>query len=102
MNPAPPVTSTRICGTLDSPRRRGNGASGAPSAPGAFRIPEEEFMAQVESRNRATAREESRSTGAKRIKDEGVDVILRRFTGILGHLKTVAVTPNEIEGALED
>src|SRR3989454_11381240 len=59
-------------------------------------------MAQVESRNRATSSEESRRNVVKRITDEGVEFILLWFTDIEGHLKSFAVTPSEIEDALDD
>jgi glutamine synthetase len=59
-------------------------------------------MAQVESRNRATSNEESRRGVLKRIEDEGVAFVLLWFTDIEGHLKSFAITPSEIEGALDD
>jgi glutamine synthetase len=59
-------------------------------------------MAQVESRNRATSSEESRKNVLKRIEKEGVEFVLLWFTDIEGHLKSFAITPNEIQGALDD
>src|SRR6058998_2401528 len=59
-------------------------------------------MAQVESRNRATSSEESRREVLKRIQNERVEFVLFWFTDIEGHLKSFAVTPSEIEGALDD
>ncbi|TML72855.1 MAG: glutamine synthetase [Actinobacteria bacterium] len=59
-------------------------------------------MAQVESRNRATSSEESRRDVLRRIEDERVEFVLLWFTDIEGHLKSFAVTPSEIEGALDD
>ena len=59
-------------------------------------------MAQVESRNRATSSEESRKEVAGRIKKEQVEFVLLWFTDIEGHLKSFAVTPSEIEDALDD
>src|SRR5690242_5421439 len=59
-------------------------------------------MAQVESRNRATSSEESRREVLRRIEDERVEFVLLWFTDIEGHLKSFAVTPSEIEGALDD
>src|SRR5919198_769810 len=59
-------------------------------------------MAQVESRNRATSSEESRRDVVKRIEEEGVEFILLWFTDIEGHLKSFAITPSEIEDALDD
>src|ERR671937_920111 len=59
-------------------------------------------MAQVESRNRATSSEESRREVLKRIEDEGVEFVLLWFSDIEGHLKSFAVTPSEVEDALDD
>ena len=59
-------------------------------------------MAQVESRNRATSSEESRRTVLRRIEEEGVEFALLWFTDIEGHLKSFAITPSEIEDALDD
>ena len=38
----------------------------------------------------------------KRIQDEGIEFLLLWFTDIEGHLKSFAVTPSEIEAALDD
>ena len=38
----------------------------------------------------------------KRIQDEGVEFLLLWFTDLEGHLKSFAVTPAEIEEALND
>jgi glutamine synthetase len=59
-------------------------------------------MAQVESRNRATSSEEARKDVLARIEKEGVDFVLLWFTDIEGHLKSFAITPGELEGALDD
>src|SRR5437773_2662029 len=59
-------------------------------------------MAQVETRNRATSSEESRKRVLRRIKEEGVEFVLLWFTDIEGHLKSFAVTPSEVEDALDD
>jgi glutamine synthetase len=59
-------------------------------------------MAQVESRNRATSSEEARKGVLARIEKEGVDFVLLWFTDIEGHLKSFAITPGELEGALDD
>ena len=59
-------------------------------------------MAQVESANRATSEPKARKDVLKRINDEGVEFVLLWFTDIEGHLKSFAVTPSEIEGALDD
>src|SRR3954466_11792520 len=59
-------------------------------------------MAQVESRARATSDEGARKDVVKRIEDEGVQSVLFWFTDIEGHLKSFAITPGEIAGALDD
>jgi glutamine synthetase len=59
-------------------------------------------MSQVESKNRATSEPKARKDVLKRINDEGVEFVLLWFTDIEGHLKSFAVTPSEIEGALDD
>src|SRR3954447_19985756 len=59
-------------------------------------------MAQVETGNRATSDVEVRKDVLQRIHDEGIEFILLWFTDIEGHLKSFAVTPSEIEGALDD
>ena len=59
-------------------------------------------MAQVESKDRATSDPESRARVLGRIRDDGIDFILLWFTDIEGHLKSFAITPSELEGALND
>jgi glutamine synthetase len=59
-------------------------------------------MAQVESRARAKSEVEDRKKALKRIQDEGVEFLLLWFTDLEGHLKSFAVTPAEIEEALND
>ncbi len=59
-------------------------------------------MAQVESRNRATSDPGSRRAVLGRIRDEQVDFVLLWFTDLEGHLKSFAVTPSELEAALDD
>ena len=59
-------------------------------------------MAQVETRNRATSSEDSRKRVLGRIEKEGIEFVLLWFTDIEGHLKSFAVTPSEIEAALDD
>jgi glutamine synthetase len=59
-------------------------------------------MTQVETANRATSDPGARKEVLKRIDDEGVEFVLLWFTDIEGHLKSFAVTPSEIEGALDD
>src|SRR5213083_1493874 len=75
----------------------------APRAPEAFVVFKGGFgMAQVESRARATSDPEARSEALKRLQDENVDFLLLWFTDIEGHLKSFAVTPSEVEEALND
>src|SRR5215475_14925872 len=59
-------------------------------------------MAQVESRPRATSEVEDRKAVLERIKDEGVEFLLLWFTDLEGHLKSFAITPAEMEDALDD
>jgi glutamine synthetase len=59
-------------------------------------------MAQVESRARATSDPQTRSAVLKQMRDEQVDFVLLWFTDIEGHLKSFAVTPSEMEEALDD
>src|SRR5437763_15104774 len=59
-------------------------------------------MAQVESRARATSDPEARREALKRLQDENVDYLLLWFTDIEGHLKSFAVSPSEVEEALND
>src|SRR5437762_5160889 len=59
-------------------------------------------MAQVETKNRATSSEETRKRVCGRIEQEGVEFVLLWFSDIEGHLKSFAVTPSEIEDALDD
>src|SRR4051795_6551241 len=57
---------------------------------------------QVESKNRATSSEEARTDALEKIKSDGVEFLLLWFTDLEGHLKSFAVTPSEIPGALDD
>jgi glutamine synthetase len=59
-------------------------------------------MAQVESRLRATSSPEARRDALGRAQDEGVEFVLLWFTDIEGHLKSFAITPSELEDALDD
>src|SRR5262245_11953419 len=59
-------------------------------------------MAQVQTKNRATSDEKSRKDVLKRIADEGVEFVLLWFNDLEGHLKSFAITPGEVEGALDD
>src|SRR5256714_14892213 len=59
-------------------------------------------MAQVETENRATSDPGLRRKVLERMRDEEVEFVLLWFTDIEGHLKSFAVTPSEVEGALDD
>src|SRR5688572_27534467 len=59
-------------------------------------------MATVETKNRATSSEESRKDVLKRVEKEKVEFVLLWFTDLEGHLKSFAITPGELEGALDD
>src|SRR6266705_1017943 len=59
-------------------------------------------MVQVETKNRATSSEDSRRQVRERIEQERVEFVLLWFSDIEGHLKSFAVTPSEVEGALDD
>jgi glutamine synthetase len=59
-------------------------------------------MGMIESRARATSDPEARSAVLQRIEDEGVDYVLFWFTDLEGHLKSFAITPAEMRGALDD
>jgi glutamine synthetase len=59
-------------------------------------------MAQVESRHRATSEPAARRGVVDRMASEGVEYVLLWFTDLEGHLKSFAITPGEVEGALDD
>ncbi|HZG36624.1 MAG TPA: glutamine synthetase family protein [Gaiellaceae bacterium] len=59
-------------------------------------------MAMVESRHRATSEPEARRRVLSEIRDGGVEYVLFWFTDLEGHLKSFAITPGEIEAALDD
>src|SRR3954469_23028967 len=56
----------------------------------------------IESRARATSDPEARKDVLKQMEKEGVDYLLFWFTDIEGHLKSFAITLDEVEGALDD
>ncbi len=56
----------------------------------------------VKSRDRATSSVADRRSVLKRITDEQIEHILFWFTDLEGHLKSFAITPQEMEGALDD
>jgi glutamine synthetase len=57
---------------------------------------------QVESKNRATSSEEARQQVVAKCKTEGIESMLLWFNDLEGHLKSFAITPDELEGALDD
>src|SRR3954454_1524099 len=59
-------------------------------------------MAMIESKHRATSDPDARKKVLKEIEKEGVEDVLFWFTDIEGHLKSFAITPSEIQGALDD
>ena len=59
-------------------------------------------MSEVEMKVRATSSAEARKDALQKIKADGVEFLLLWFTDIEGHLKRFAVTPSEIEDALDD
>jgi glutamine synthetase len=59
-------------------------------------------MAQVEQRGRATSDPGARQDVLRRVKDERVEFVHLWFTDIEGHLKSFAITLDELEGALDD
>ena len=56
----------------------------------------------VKSRDRATSSVAARRAVLKRIRDEDVEHVLFWFTDLEGHLKSFAITPSEMEEALND
>jgi glutamine synthetase len=56
----------------------------------------------IESKDRATSDPEARKHVLKQIEKQGVEYVLFWFTDIEGHLKSFAITPSEMEGALND
>src|SRR5215468_11080248 len=59
-------------------------------------------MTMIESRARATSDPEERQAVLKRVADEKVEYVLFWFTDLEGHLKSFAITPSELQGALDD
>jgi glutamine synthetase len=58
--------------------------------------------AMVRSKSRATSSVASRRAVMKRMRDEDVEHVLFWFTDLEGHLKSFAITPAEMEDALDD
>ena len=59
-------------------------------------------MAMVERKSRATSDPEARQDVLRRVKEERVEFVHLWFTDIEGHLKSFAITLDELEGALDD
>ena len=59
-------------------------------------------MAAVESASRATSDPGKRAEVLERMKSDGVEFVLLWFTDLEGHLKSFAITPAELEDALDD
>jgi glutamine synthetase len=59
-------------------------------------------MAQLETRGRATSDPEKRHEVLRRVDAEKVEFVHLWFTDIEGHLKSFAITMDELEGALDD
>jgi glutamine synthetase len=59
-------------------------------------------MAMIESKHRATSDPEARRRVLEEIRDKQVEYVLFWFTDIEGHLKSFAITPQELEEALDD
>jgi glutamine synthetase len=59
-------------------------------------------MGMIESKDRATSDPQARKDALKRMEKDEIEYVLFWFTDIEGHLKSFAITPSEIEGALDD
>jgi glutamine synthetase len=59
-------------------------------------------MATVEREDRATSEPAKRREIVERVAKEDIKFVLLWFTDIEGHLKSFAITPSELEGALDD
>jgi glutamine synthetase len=59
-------------------------------------------MAMIESKDRATSDPAARKAVLGQMDKESVEYVLLWFTDIEGHLKSFAITPSELEGALDD
>src|SRR5881409_2360676 len=59
-------------------------------------------MAMIESRARATSDPEARREVLARVEQDKVEYILLWFTDLEGHLKSFAITLDELAGALDD
>jgi glutamine synthetase len=77
-------------------------ATAAKATPAASRRSTPSRTGQVKSRDRATSSVAARRAVLKRIRDEKIEHVLFWFTDLEGHLKSFAITPQEMEGALDD
>src|SRR3954466_4255107 len=59
-------------------------------------------MADIQTRNRATSDPAARKDVLERMRQDNVEFLLLWFTDIEGHLKSFAITPSQMEGALDD
>ena len=59
-------------------------------------------MSDTQPGNRATSDPAARKEVLQRMRQENVEFLLLWFTDIEGHLKSFAITPSEMEGALDD
>src|ERR671927_1017500 len=59
-------------------------------------------MAMVERKSRATSDPEARQDVLRRVQEQQVEFVHLWFTDIEGHLKSFAITLDEVEGALDD
>src|SRR6201985_2316574 len=59
-------------------------------------------MAMIESKDRATSDPGARKDVLDQAEKAGVEYVLFWFTDIEGHLKSFAITPSELAGALDD
>src|SRR3954462_12652530 len=83
-------------------RSQAAGEAGAAWGLFLFREKERDRMAMIESKDRATSDPSARKDVLKQTEKEGVEYVLFWFTDIEGHLKSFAITPSELEGALDD
>jgi glutamine synthetase len=59
-------------------------------------------MSSTTTEGRATSKPAARSGVIERVRHEGIKHVLLWFTDLEGHLKSFAITPAELEGALDD
>src|SRR3954463_3965848 len=83
-------------------RSQAAGEAGAAWGLFLFREKERLRMSMIESKDRATSDPDARKDVLNQTEKEGVEYVLFWFTDIEGHLKSFAITPSELEGALDD